>query len=90
MRGDRTLFQPLGASGLSTIKGVKEGNMETTAAKFANELRTLIGQEEQKIIEHIATGYLDHTSYQRYVGSVQALRAVIEMFDIAQANAEKF
>ena len=49
----------------------------------------LISQEEQKVIEHIATGYLDHESYQRYVGMVHALRAVLEMFEIAQANAEK-
>ena len=63
--------------------------MQTTAAKFANELRKLISQEEQKVIEHIATGYLDHESYQRYVGMVHALRAVLEMFEIAQANAEK-
>ena len=64
--------------------------MQTTAAKFANELRTLISQEEQKAIEYIATGYLDHAAYQRYVGVIQALRAVLEMFDIAQTNAEKF
>ena len=64
--------------------------MQTTAAKFAAELRLLITQEEQKVIEHIATGYLDHTAYQRYVGMVHALRAVLEMFEIAQTNAEKF
>jgi len=64
--------------------------MQASAAKFANELRKLISQEEQKVIEHIATGYLDHLSYQKYVGMVHALRAVIEMFEDAQTNAEKF
>ena len=71
------------------LQGVKEGKMQTTAARFAHELRTLISEEEQKVIEHIATGYLDQDSYQRYVGMVKALRAVVELMEIAQTNAEK-
>jgi len=65
--------------------------MQTTAAKFANELRKLIDEEEKKIVSYISTGYVaDYATYQRYVGSISALLAVIEMFEIAQANAEKF
>lgn len=64
--------------------------MQTTAAKFANELRKLIEEEEKKIVSYITTGYVDdYASYQKYVGTVRALAAVLEMFEIAQANAEK-
>jgi flavorubredoxin len=63
--------------------------MQTTAAKFAHELRKLISEEEQKVIEYIVMGHLDQDSYQRYVGMVKALRAVVEMMEIAQTNAEK-
>ena len=65
--------------------------MQTTASKFANELRKLIDEEEKKIVSYISTGYVaDYATYQKYVGMVQAFRAVQEMFDIAQTNAEKF
>jgi len=65
--------------------------MQTTAAKFANELQKLIVEEEKKIVSYISTGYVaDYSTYQKYVGMVQAFHAVLEMFDIAQTNAEKF
>ena len=65
--------------------------MQTTAAKFANELRKLIDEEEKKIVNYISTGYVsDYSMYQKYVGMIQAFHAVQEMFEIAQTNAEKF
>ena len=65
--------------------------MQTSAAKFAIELRKLIVEEEQKIVDYISSGHLsDYATYPRFVGMLAALRAVHEMFDIAQTNAEKF
>ena len=54
--------------------------MQTSAAKFANELRKLIEEEEKKIVSYITTGYVDdYASYQKYVGTVRAFAAVLEM-----------
>jgi hypothetical protein len=64
--------------------------MQTTASRYADELSKLVEAEYEKIREHISSGYLnDFAEYQRHVGMLQALRAVVEMFEIAQTNAEK-
>jgi len=65
--------------------------MHTTAQKYKDELIKLAEAEYEKIKEHIGSGYLhDYAEYQRHVGMLQALRAVFEMTEIAQTNAEKF
>ena len=64
--------------------------MQTTASRYAGELSKLVEAEYERIREYIAGGHLkSFDDYQRYAGMLQALRAVVEMFEIAQANAEK-
>lgn len=65
--------------------------MQTTAGRFADELRKLIQEEYQKKRDNLAGGSAkDFSDYQKNVGFISGLQSVLELMELAQTNAEKF
>jgi hypothetical protein len=64
--------------------------MQTTAGKFASELIKLIQEEYEKKRDSVIGGSArDYAEYQRKIGYISGLHAVLEMMEDAQTNAEK-
>lgn len=64
--------------------------MLTTAGRFAEELRKLIQEEYEKKRDNLVSGSAkDYSDYQKGIGYISGLNAVLELMDLAQTNAEK-
>ena len=64
--------------------------MQTTAGRFADELRKLIEEEYCRVRDNLAGGSAkSFEEYQRGIGVISGLRTVIELMEVAQTNAEK-
>lgn len=64
--------------------------MQTTAGRFAEELRKLIHQEYERVRDNLASGSAqDFQDYQKSIGFISGLRAALELMELAQTNAEK-